>query len=152
MWWEVYVHFINPPLPIFYRFKLLSYICPSVTSTPKKLDKRFPSVSQTRSGFFHLPLASLLSCHPPPPFTRPPSVAHVHRKVPPGWTYSFTYIVYTALSSQCALTLFEFRHSFKYGCGFLILFKNLDMKMTDIIIFVTVSLWIFQTLLALEQS
>lgn len=70
MWWKVYVHFINPPLSIFYRFELISYICPSATSTPKKVDKRFPSVSQTRSRFFHVPLASLLSCHPLPPPTR----------------------------------------------------------------------------------
>lgn len=55
MWWEVYVHFINPPLPTFYRFKLLSYICPSATSTPKRVDKRFPSVKQARSRFFTYP-------------------------------------------------------------------------------------------------
>lgn len=106
----------------------------------KKVDKRFPSVSQTRSRFFHVPLAPLLSCHPPPTFTRPPSVTHVHRKVPPGWTYACTYIVYTALSSQCAVALFEFRHSFENGCGFSILFRNLEMKITDVIIFVTLFL------------
>lgn len=118
MWWEVYVHFINPPLPIFYRFKLLSYICPSATSTPKRVDKRFPSVSQARSRFFTYPSHPFCHVIPlPRSLDRPLSpmyTAKSHRAGPTRVRTLFT----PPSPLNALLPFFEFRHSFKNGRGF----------------------------------